>query len=455
MAIVDRASELLYRLAEKLGKTAQSETYSQRVRDYRLKGESYSVESDISETLATLILMLSTMPVSGDSERAKWLDDVSDKFFRTKAVKTLISGFLTGDCLIVPSWTGRTIQNILVPSDEFQIYSAMGDEITSCAYIVDRKLKGTTEYQLVQSIDLEPYTSNDSSTAYACRYRMYVACNWQLNAGTLSDFPEWKDKYDTDWYVPNVDRILIGRFKSFTTDPNHLNNLKGVPICFGASDPIAEIHYLLDQMHNEFKLSEKFIMADKRLFVRDEHGAIRLPKGKDGVFMNTSGVSGDMSIHDWSPDIRYESFLKAIDKQEQLVERTVGVSRGIISVPDNVNYQNVDNVRKSQQATISFVNAARSAFEDCLADLVYAWNILANYYDITPMGEYAYSFDWSDDYIETFSDRQNAILAGNAIGATDAVDYRMFVFDESPEVARERVEEIQANQEPAFTITGE
>ncbi len=46
--------------------------------------------------------------------------------------------------------------------------------------------------------------------------------------------------------------------------------------------------------------------------------------------------------------------------------------------------------------------------------------------------------------INTFSDQQGAILAGNSIGATDAVDYRMMVMGESPEVARQRVEEIAA-----------
>lgn len=444
--VADRVSQLLYSLAVKLGKTPQDNTYSQNVRDYHLKGESYSIESEISEKLAGLCLMMSTMPVSGDTERAQWLDGVSDDFYRTKAVKTLISGFLTGDCLVVPSYNGRTIQNILVPSDEFQIYETMGDEIISCAYIVDRHTEGATEYQLLQEISLEPYSTNGGDTAYACRYRMYVAVNWNLGAGTLSDFPQWKDKYDNDWYIPNVDRILVGRFKSFTTDPLHLNNVKGIPICFGASEPIAEIHYLLNQMHDEFELSEKFIMADKRLFTRDDNGNISLSTRYKKIFMETGNYGSEMNIHDWAPDIRYQAYLDNIDKQEQLIEKAVGVSRGIISNPNDMNYQNVDNVRKSQQQTIAFVDSSRSAMESCMDNLVYAWDKLANYYDITPIGDYAYSFDWSDDYIETFSDRQNAILAGNSIGATDAVDYRMFVFDESPEVARDRVAEIQANQ---------
>ena len=124
----------------------------------------------------------------------------------------------------------------------------------------------------------------------------------------------------------------------------------------------------------------------------------------------------------------------------------MGVSGGIISRPNDMNYQNVDNVRKSQQKTIGFVNAARKKAESMMLGLVYCWDVLANFYGIVPMGESAVRFDWSDEYVETFADRQNAILAGEAIGATDAVDYRMYVMGESPEAARERVESIKATR---------
>lgn len=78
-----------------------------------------------------------------------------------------------------------------------------------------------------------------------------------------------------------------------------------------------------------------------------------------------------------------------------------------------------------------------------MSQLVYTWDVLANYYGVTPVSDYEVQYRWSDDYINTFADRQAAILAGEAIGATDAMDYRLFVMGESPEQARVRVEEIK------------
>lgn len=452
MGLFDSMAE---RIANYLGKSIQSYTQSQTYRDYQVKGRSYSIESEISEALADLMLLFSSAPISGDNERAKWLDSLSDEFFNTKAKLAISTGFTSGDCLVVPSWTGRNIQNVIADADNFEILEAQGDEITACAYVVDTAIKGYDEYKLLQAIELVPYTTVSGEQTFANQYRMFVMKNDSISSTGLSAFPQWAD-YDSEWYVPNVDRLLIGRFKSATINPNDVNALKGAPICFGASDPINEIHYLLHQMHVEFGLSEKAIIADNRLFKTNWHGdkpSKELPKGRDRLFVNVDGFNNDALIEEWAPDVRYQAYLEALNKQEQLVERAVGVSAGILSNGNDMNYQNVDNVRKSQQKTMSFVSTARRQAEHCITNLVYAWDRLANYYEINPVGEYDINFDWSNEFVETFTDRQNAILAGEAIGATDAVDYRMFVMEESPETAKERVAEIKANRAEAVTVT--
>lgn len=443
MSVIDTIWGAFQKIAGIEGKEIQSETQSQDYRDYWMKGTGYSVECDISEALADLMLLQSSMPISGNSERALWLDDVSDYFFRNKAKTAITTAFETGDCLIIPSWTGRNIQNVIVGADDFEVLQAIGDEVTAVAYVVDRCEKNNQEYTLFQAIELVPYSAQDGSDAYANRYRMFVAKNGNIVPNGLTMFPQWNG-LKKEWYIQNVDRLLIGRYRSFTINPTNINSIKGCPICFGAGEHIKEIHYLLDQMHTEFGTSEKMIMADKRLFRKYLNGDIDLPRGRDRLFMSLDQTADGVPIKEWAPEIRYQAYLDDIDKQEKLVERAVGVSSGIISTPEDISYQNVDNVRKSQQKTMGFISSARRQGEACLLGLVYAWNVLANYYGINPMGDYDVNFDWSNEYIETFSDRQNAILAGAAIGATDAIDYRMFVMEESPETARDRVAEIQA-----------
>lgn len=428
------------------GKTPQGKVITQKHRDYLSKGDSFSVESEISESLADLTLYGSQLPIQGDTERAKWLDSVADDFMRTYAADSISSGLLTGDCLVVPSWNGRNVQHLIVDNESFVIYECAGDEILSCAYVLDTRLKRGRTYKLMQFVELIE-TEDGFKNAYTTRVLTDSGAEFPL-----SDFPDWEQSYERYWEINGVDKLLVGRFKSFTRDPQNVNNAKGSPICFGAGEFIAEIHYLMAQMHNEYGFSEKAIMASKRMFEEvneDGRERVTLPRGRKRLFMFTNGQSrsGDNGndISEWAPDIRYQAYLEGLNEQFKAVERAVGVSSGIISTPNDVNYENVDNVRKSQQKTMGFISKTRKQAESMLDTLIYTWNVLANYYEITPMGEYSPSYDWSDDYIETFADKQNAILAGNSIGATDAVDYRMWLYNESYETASDRVAEIQAN----------
>ena len=457
---------LLDRVAERVGRRVQGRAEGQAYRDAKAKGDGYSVECDMAESLTDLMMLGFKMPVTGGTARAEWLDGVSTAYVRGAMRKSVGAGMLTGDSVTIPVWNGRTMDNHIVDAEGYEILSAVGDRITAMVATFDEKrLQNGTVWTLMYLIELVPYEAAGGGEAMMCRYRRFIARNGSLtpvDPATVRDIADWAD-YADEWAVPNVDRLLVGRWKSFTANPRDWNSAKGVPICFGAGEAIREIHYLLRQMHAEFGLSEKAIIADKRMFVKRvgrvkrEDGSfedverVDLPEGRDRLFVlpsvrqRSADGAGEL-IHDWSPEIRYTAYLEAIDKQEQLVEKHVGVSSGVISNVNDHSYANVDNVRKSTVKTQSFIGGARNVSEAMLGDLLYAWDVLANYYGIVPMGAHEVSYDWSDDYINTFADMQGGILAGEAIGATDALDYRMFLFGEPPETARERVEEIAASR---------
>lgn len=450
---------ILDRLAQAIGKRIQGRDDRAAYRDSGRKGEEYSVESMVSESLANLMLFGYQMPVSGSSERAIALDGVSDEFVRDKLAVAVSMGFLTGDSITVPSWNGRSMDNVVVDSGSFAVLGANGHRITSMIYVVDEKqIKYGPRYTLLRLIELVRYTAQDGTTAMGNRYKTYIAKDGTITDLPLSEFPDWAESNEEEWFIPNVDRLLIGRYRSFTLDPRRPNAQKGVPICFGASAAIREIHYLTEQMHNEFGLSEKAIIADKTLFKkefqRDSSGKIIdsrvvMPKGRERLFMDVGGRGGDTSrplVQEWAPTIQLQPYVDALEKQYQEVEKAVGVSSGILSNLNDQSYQNVDNVRKSTLKTQSFINTARRVCEEYLDDMMYAWNAIMNFYGVTAVGDYEVQYQWSDDYINTFTDQQSAILAGESIGATDAVDYRMLVMGESPEVARQRVDEIKAKK---------
>lgn len=444
---------ILDALAARIGERVQGRSVSQAYRDAGQKGRGFSVESMVAESLANLVCLNFELPVTGGNERAAFLN-ASAKDFVENDLKTVMSqAFLTGDCLIVPSWNGHNMVQSAVPAQNFAILGANGQELTSVAYIVDQKqIRNGSTYSLLRVVDLQPYTAEDGTRTHATRYRTFVAKDGAMSDIPLSRFPDWAAHNEEEWSVPNTPRLLVARIKCPTVDPNNPNAQKGVPLCFGASDPIREIHYLTNQMHNEFGLSEKAILADKRMFrktpITNGEGVttgyrLELPKGREKLFMDTQGT-GEMGIKEWAPTIQLQPYLDALNYQLQRVEKCCGLSTGVVSVPESESYVNVDNVRKSTIQTQAMVSACRAAADYMLSQLIEAWDTLANYYGLTEPAPFDWAAKWSNDYINTFSDQQNAILAGQAIGATDAYDYRLFVLGETPEQAKARIEEIAA-----------
>ena len=358
---------VLDRLAAALGKRIQGYEQHAAYRDSGKKGTDYSVESMVCESLANLMVLEFSMPIEGGSARAMMLDEVSDAFVRDALCNAVAMGFLTGDSITVPSWNGHTMDNVLVDAGSFAILGANGHEVTSMIYVVDEKqIKYGARYTLLRLIELVPYTAQDGTPTYANRYKTFIAKDGTITDIPLSEFPDWAAANEEEWVIPNVDRLLIGRYRSFTLNPLRPNAQKGTPICFGASAPIREIHYLTQQMHAEFGLSEKAIIADKTLFKKElrrnsEGNVISqklvLPKGRERLFMDVGnrGGSGSPLIQEWAPTIQLQPYIDALEKQYQEVEKCVGVSSGILSNLNDQSYQNVDNVRKSTIKTQSSV----------------------------------------------------------------------------------------------------
>lgn len=407
--------------------------------DWREVASTFSVEVALADAVANLTCSGFSMPIDGGSERARLLDSTSDRFVRDGLVGTMALGLVTGDALVVPVWDGSAFHNRVVAAPDFRIAVSAAGRPLAVAYVAEERVEGTTRWALVQVVQLVTYRAVDGTDVRGCEYSLVVAKDGKIQGRSLRDFPEWAERYEERWVVPEVNRLLVARFRCPQRDPQHPNATYGVPLCYGASTHLREVHYLTQAMHDEFELSEKAVFADRALFAKDSQGNLVLPRGRDRLFMATRGGSVDSSsISQWSPTIQQTPYAEALELAYRGVERDCGIDAGILSKPTEGGYQNVDNVRKSTRNTQALVNRCRGVADNMLDDLLYAWDMLANHHGL-PQGEWTHAHKWSDEYINTFADQRDALLSGYGIGATDAADYRAFVTGEDPEVARERV----------------
>ena len=416
----------------------------QAYRDARAEADGFSVEAMVARSLADLACTGLEFRCAGGSERARRIDEIGDRFVRRSAVTVLKQGLQFGDCICVPSLLGGRMEHAAISADDFRILANVGEEITALAYVVERRRVSSRDYALVQEMRLEDG---------AAVMELHVISG-DGSILPISGFPGW-DEYADRWSIPNAAHLPFGRFKSFQEDSERPNSVYGVPVCHGASQFIREIHYLVEQQHAEFELSEKGVIADKTMFIKDGSDQLRLPKGRQRLFMKVNNGSRSLDsqsvIDEWAPSIQFSPYEEAIEQQLRLVERAVGVDAGVVSKADSVTYQNVDDVRKSMRKTQAFVEACRDRMEECMNQLIEAWEVLLNL-DGYPTGTYEVGYTWSDDYINSYQSQREALVAGYSMGATDALDYRLFVTGEPLEEARERVAEIAAGRSASVVL---
>ena len=450
----DNVAGFLENFVRRTGAREQGERSRRGYTDSGREGASFSVESMMSSALANLTMTGFQWRFAGDSSRARLMDAEADRFVRERGVRALRQCLQFGDAIVVPMWTGSGFEHAVVGRERFRILGCAGDTPTALAYIVQVKRVNLRRYALVQKMELVGY---DCGSGRAQRADMTLHVVDEGGSPLpLASFPDWAERYDESWSIPGVSGLPVARLKCFREDPADPNGVYGVPICHGASTFIREIHYLVEQRHNEFELSEKSVIADRRMFVREGGERLSLPRGKDRLYMQVSrgragSVDDGLGIKEWAPTIQNGPYDAAIEENKRLLEDAVGVDHGILSRPENTAYENVDAVRKSMRKTQAFVEATRDAVETALVQLARAWDDLLGYYGV-PSGGWSASFKWSDDYINTFADQRDALATGYQIGATDAVDYRVLVTGEPIEEARQRVAEIAAGRQSAVTL---
>lgn len=450
--VAETVAGFLDGFVKRLRAREQGERSEQAYRDTGLESTSFSVEAMVSLALADLAMTGFQWRFAGESSRARIMDAEADRWVRKSGVKALKQCMQTGDALLVPMWTGSGFDCAVAPRESFRILGCAGDELTDVCYVAQVKTVDLHRYALVQRMRLEGYDAEEGRAAMAVMTLHVVSQDGSLM--DLSAFPDWADRYDAEWSIPNVRALPVARMRCWRDDSADPNGVYGVPICHGASEFVRELHWLVRQRHAEFELSQKGVIADKTLFTADEDGSLRLPSGKQRVWMKVSGsrsIDADALIKEWAPSIQNGPYAEAIEENKRLLEDAVGVDHGILSRPENTSYENVDAVRKSMRKTQAFVEAARDCAETALDQLAAAWDTLLSYYGV-PTGTWERSFKWSDDYINTFADQRDALVEGYRMGATDALDYRVLVTGEPIEEARERVAEIAAGRSSSVLL---
>ena len=389
-----------------------------------------------SNKLSNYIANESTLSISEDNKRAELLSNVIKKVDKTK--KRIVNRMLgTGGVALMPyNYNGELLFNI-IPQYRVNINEIQGEKIVSATILSDIQIekKGfqtkiyyrwTNEEVIGNSLLMEQkYT--DENGEPILKPQVYAEINDRI-------------------IIPNVDRCLFGFCKS-PVDNRKFKNDYGVPITYGCGSTINEIYEVLEQIKREYHLKEAFVGADTTMFKGDN----ALPT--NGLYRKID--SGEDSFWEvFDPAIRDSSFYARLQELYERLEKQVGTSKGILTTVETTN-ATATEIKRAMYDTYTIVEDTREQFEKGLNDFMYACDIMANYYNLSPMGEYEVIYDWSYALLENTQESWNQLVSGKNNGVVKDVELRQFLMpSETLEEAEEAIAEIKANSPSIKDLLG-
>lgn len=387
-----------------------------------------------SNKLANLTISDSTVDVIGEDKRTELLQDTLKRL--NKKLKKVVARELgTGGCLVVPYVANNKIYFNILAQNRLMINKAYGDDIVDCTILADVIHKQYVTYYRWADYVLE----NGNLTI------KYRATN--DNAPTnLNAISEWAN-IPEEVHISNVEKMPFMYIKSPIDNRKETDNY-GVPITYGCDKLIIDILSTLGQINREFDLKEAFVGADSTMF----NGEGALPK--NGLFRKIN-AGEDSFFEIFSPEIRESSYYTKLLNQCALLEKQVGTSRGILTERESTN-ATATEIRASMKDTFDLIDDIRNVLVEGLKDFLYACDVLANYYNLVPSGNYELKTDWDYSLIEDTQNTFNQLIQGKNLGVIKDVELRQFIKpDETVEEAEQAINDIKEKEPNIKDLIGE
>ena len=383
--------------------------------------------------LANYTMSDSNIDVKGDNKRALLMQDVI-KRLKKKMKKAISRQLGTGGVLIVPYVTRNKLYFNIIAQNRFVINKKIGEDIVDCTILAEHKVKNQKNYYRWTDYTLE-------------NGNLYIRHRATLESSSISldTIEEWSDIEDMG--ITNVIKMPFMYVKS-PIDNRKENDDYGVPITYGCEKQISRIMDTLNQIEREYGLKEVFVGADATMF----KGENALPT--NGLYRKVN-AGEDEFWEVFDPAFRDTPLFNRLMQECALLEKQIGTSRGILTEPLST-YQNSDEVRRAVQDTFSLVDDIRTGLEDGLNDFLYACDVLANYYNLSPQGEYELNNDWSYSMIESSQETFNQFSSGVSQGVIKKSELRQFLKpNETLEEAEKAIEEIKLQSPSTKDLLGE
>ena len=415
--------------------------------------KSLELGSAIANEFARLILTEMKTEITG-SQRANFLQKQYNRVLVKLPDNSEISNALGGG-MFKPYVKGNQIYVDFIQQGLFFPVSFDDTGKIISVVFLSQKRQGDyiyTRLEYHRLIGTDYYISN---TAYKSRDESFLGK--KIN---LTEVNEWKD-IEQEVKIENVEKPLFAYYKQPIANNIDTKSPLGISVFAKAVNLIKDADEQYGRTIWEYEASEKAVYASvealkpKKEVIRD--GEIKrtiweTPKLKDRLFkaIDLDGKNGEGFFEDYSPEIRDEAFWRGLNKILERIEFNVGLAYGTLSEPAYSD-KTATEIKTSKQRSYVTVSRMQDNLQTALEDLLYAMNVLATLYNLSPNGDYEVTFDWGDNVLTDTEREQTLQMQEVNAGLRSKLRYIMFRYGMTEKQAQEELDRIQqekmSNQE--------
>lgn len=375
----------------------------------------------VANKIANIVVSDSDISVAGNNPRAEFLGESLATC--TDKLKNIVTRSLAvGGVVLKPYVHNGRLYTDILPQSRFLNVMQSGENITAACFEAEVLVKDDVTYTRMEYHKLENGT-------YTIEQKALENMTSEI---TLASVPEW-EKINPSITIRGVEQMLFGLVRCPVDNRGTFNDVYGVPVTFGQERTIREIIELLEMFQKECKNKEAFVGVSELLF----DGNDKLPA--DGIYVGLNTESNDF-FEVFSPDIRTQAYIDTINYKLELLEKAIGVNKGVLTNLDTAD-ATATAIKRSTFDTWTLVDDTRTAVEAGINALVYAFDVFANS-GLAPHGRYEVKYDWDFSLLEDTAERFNQLRLGLADGVIHGYEARAWITGETEEVAKKNMPDL-------------
>lgn len=211
-------------------------------------------------------------------------------------------------------------------------------------------------------------------------------------AAPLDAVPEWADIQE-ETTIQNMEGPLFSYFKPPISNTADGNSPCGMSIYGDAAtvELIKQADEQWERLRWEYKSSERKVLMDGNTSTADMFN-------KRLFEIGPFSPSGEFFQH-IEPQIRDDAIYRGFQNTLRRIEFNVGLSYGDISDPQTIE-KTATEIRSSKQRKYVLISSIQTALEHTFDALLYAMDVYATLYALSPAGEYEVAYDWGDSVLD-------------------------------------------------------